>query len=232
MQLDEKSLLNCAKLQVKQSHGEIGHNLQSKPAKDSSLRFVALCGEVHDPLDEEGGQVPLARREESAYITATQGHSNPHLDITTFSHNKSQKSYAQRLFDLGNSSNEDLIKSGGILPGGLDEETKRQTCYFSLASASDKSPDPKYMTYNSLKRHHDRIYVFDLPLAQELIVFFLKRQLCYHTVLAQFLMSRVQTKERKTSVHVWNVPLVMREALFWGARMLSREPSFISFSGS
>ena len=53
--LDKKSY--CAKLQVKQSHGEIGHYLQSKPAKDSSLRFVALCGEFNDPLDEEGGQV-------------------------------------------------------------------------------------------------------------------------------------------------------------------------------
>ena len=27
----------------------------------SSLRFVALCGEFNDPLDEEGGQVLQAR---------------------------------------------------------------------------------------------------------------------------------------------------------------------------
>ena len=32
-----------------------------RTATDSSLRFVALCGEVHDPLDEEGGQVLQAR---------------------------------------------------------------------------------------------------------------------------------------------------------------------------
>ena len=59
VQLHKKSY--CAKLQVKQGHGEIGHYLQSKPAKDSSLRFVALCGEFNDSLDEEGGQVLQAR---------------------------------------------------------------------------------------------------------------------------------------------------------------------------
>ena len=69
VQLDKKSY--CAKLQVKQSHGEIGHYLQSKPAKDSSLRFVALCGEFNDPLDEEGGQVLQARiKPDSAICTS------------------------------------------------------------------------------------------------------------------------------------------------------------------
>ena len=63
--------------------------------------------------------------EESAHTTATQGHSNPHPDITTSFHKKSEKSDAQCLFDLGNSSNENLKKSGGILPRGFDEETRR-----------------------------------------------------------------------------------------------------------
>ena len=60
MQLDNKSLLNCATLHVTQSYREIGHYHQAKPATDSSLRFVALCGEFKKPQDE-GGQVPLAR---------------------------------------------------------------------------------------------------------------------------------------------------------------------------
>ena len=61
----------------------------------------------------------------SAHTTATQGHSNPHPDITTSFHKKSEKSDAQCLFDLGNFLNEDSILSGGILPRGFDEETRR-----------------------------------------------------------------------------------------------------------
>ena len=64
-------------------------------------------------------------REGPAHTTATQGHSNPHPDITTSSHKKSEKSDAQCLFDLGNSLNEDSRKSGVILPRGFDEETQR-----------------------------------------------------------------------------------------------------------
>ena len=113
--------------------------------------------------------------EESAHTTATQGHSNPHPDITTSSHKKSEKNDAQCLFDLGNSSTEDSILSGGILPRGVDEETKRTGMLVPTRLAEVQG-------VISLKRHHDRIHVIDLPAGQELIVF-LKRHMAQYCVI-------------------------------------------------
>ena len=51
---------------------------------------------------------------------------------------------------------------------------------FSLVSALDMNPDPKYKAYNYLKHHHDRIYVSDLPAAQELLSFLKQPTAQYH----------------------------------------------------
>ena len=89
------------------------HEVCRKP--ESRMAGKKLYSDTHDDC----------LREESAHTTATQGHSNPHPDITTSFHKKSEKSDAQCLFDLGNFLNEDSKKSGGILPRGFDEETRR-----------------------------------------------------------------------------------------------------------
>ena len=106
-------------------------------------------------------------REEPAHIRAIQSHTSQNLDIVTFVH-------------LGNSPDEDSIKAGGVLPEGFGEETKKSACYFSLVTALDKNPDTKYKAYNYLKHHHDRMYVSDLPAAQELLDFLKQPTAQYH----------------------------------------------------
>ena len=54
----------------------------------------------------------------------------------------------------------------------LTKKQGGQACYCPLVS-------PKYMAYISLKRHHDRIHVIDLPAAQELIVFLTRHMAQY-----------------------------------------------------
>ena len=130
------------------------HEVCRKP--ESRMAGKKLYSDTHDDCFGE----------ESAHTTATQGHSNPHPDITTSSTRSQRKAMHNVLFDLGNSSNEDSIKSGRILSKGFDEETKRTGMLLAHSSS------PKYKAYISLKRHHDRIHVIDLPAAQELIVFF------------------------------------------------------------
>ena len=73
-----------------------------------------------------------------------------------------------------------------------------RACYFSLVSALDKNPDTKYKAYNHLKHRHDRIYVGDLPAAQELLAFFETangRVPCHHKSLSgssrRFSMSKM-----------------------------------------
>ena len=119
-------------------------------------------------------------REEQAHIRAIQSHTSPNLDILTLSHSKNEKGNAQFLVHLGNSSDEDSIKAGGVVPEGFDQETQVQACYFSLVSALDMNPDPKYKAYNYLKHHHDRMYVSDLPAAQELLGFLKQPTAQYH----------------------------------------------------
>ena len=79
-----------------------------------------------------------------------------------FSHKKIENCHAPFLYHLGNSTDEESIKLGGIVPGEFDECTQRIAWYFSLVSALDKNRDQKYKPHNRLQRHHDIIYVIDM----------------------------------------------------------------------
>ena len=59
-----------------------------------------------------------------------------------------------------------------IVPGGFEREkfdagekgqSRRQAAYLSPVSALDKNPNAMYKAYIHRQRHHDRLYVVDLP---------------------------------------------------------------------
>ena len=145
----------------------------------------------------------MARRT-STYLSDPQSH-EPEFEYSDFSHSKIEKGNAQFPVHLGNSPDEDSIKAGGVIPEGFDEETKKRACYFSLVSALDKNPDTKYKAYNYLKHHHDRIYVSDLPAAQELLAFLKRPTAEYHVTTSLCRVPHEDSRCRKgMGMLLWN----------------------------
>ena len=70
--------------------------------------------------------------EELVFMCALQGHSGSNLHISTASHEKLEKVYAQYLYFLGVSAIEGSIKSGRLVPGGFGQIESRRAAYFSL----------------------------------------------------------------------------------------------------